>query len=367
MTKKVVKKKVASKSVKKPVTKKTVTKKVAKATVAQAVKPQQQPDVVVAQAKVEIKSAAKPVSVSKPSSKKNRIIVGMVLLLVFGLVVMESVSILKTKSDQQRAFIDQGSFGLRNGDVANRATYKGVTQLIINPLDTIYLVDNTTNRVLVYDALKKEYVFTIDKEQVGGEDFRPIAVDGDKEGNVYIVDQASQSIVKFSPEGKLLTRIPAANCDNVCVEPGGTILATEKLRMQLVRFDQTGQEVKRIGGKGKGNGKFLNVYRMDVDEKGTIYVLDLAKAGIQVFSEKGKFIRQWPLKFTPNSLTAVFVKDQKVYVNDFEGQMVWAYTTKGKPAWRIRAAWPVSPVQDSQSMYYLPNANGVGYFKLEQY
>ncbi|MCK5242967.1 6-bladed beta-propeller [bacterium] len=345
--------------------KKVTSKKVAKA------KPSAAPVSVVSEKPLETVVPPRPekapeLQATKGPRLKGRIIAAVVIIALVGLVVLETAVIISKKSSQERAFIQKGSFGMRGGDFKNRMTYNGVVILKITNQDKLFLVDNILGRILMYDAKTKEYVLTIDKTQTGKDNFKPFDVDSDSQGNIYAMDATNQEIVVFSPKGELLRNWSAPLCNAITIDQEDNILVTDGNKMQIVRYNSEGQIIDRIGGKGKGRGKFLHVYHMDVDDKGNVYVLDLSKKKVQIFSNKGKFICDWSLDFTPNTLSALFVKDQIVYINDFEGQMVWAYSIKGKLVWRIAAKWPVSPVQDSQNNYYMPDISGVGYFSLEK-
>jgi hypothetical protein len=302
---------------------------------------------------------------AKPSRlSRNHLLVGLVLAVAGALVLWEAATVFKTKNAQQRTLALQGNFGMRGGDLSNPATYSGPIQLRINPNDKLFLVDVNLNRILVYDAKEKKYLTTLDKVQAGQEGFRPIAVDGDAQDLIYVLDKNDQTIKVFSVAGKLLRIFPAANSDALCVEPQGSLLLSDKQTMQIVRMDAQGNVLKRIGRKGGGNGEFLNLLSIVTDPEGMIYTLDIEKAAVQIFNGQGKFIKQWGLKFKPSGLSSIFYREKKLYVADFNGT-IYAYKPNGSLVWRIKASWPLSPVQDSAGLYYVPNENGIGYYELQ--
>ena len=62
---------------------------------------------------------------------------------------------------------------------------------------------------------------------------------------------------------------------------------------QLIVFDEQLQYSHVIGGSGKGNGKFLNITGIAVDNKGYLYVADCALHCIQKFTLTGQFVSQF--------------------------------------------------------------------------
>ena len=61
---------------------------------------------------------------------------------------------------------------------------------------------------------------------------------------------------------------------------------------------KTGQEKLKIGTRGKESGKFLQIHQLEVDSTGRIYVGDIGKSVIAVFSPYGDFIREIPWQGT---------------------------------------------------------------------
>jgi len=340
-----------------------------KKTVAPKGRHEEQPSVSQPGINFPLKSVESPVAAvpgdrpEKSEGKKVGFIVAAVLIGIIGLVVFEMTYILKTQSAQQRIFRKIGDFGMRGGDVTNPQTYKGVLIQKLDSQERLYLVDSTLNRILVYDTKSKKYLLTIDKNTVGKENFRPYDVDATPDGNIYIVDGLNMEIICVSAGGKLLRRWPVAQSNSLCVDPDGNIVTIDRARFQVVRYSPEGEELLRFGNREK----IPNVYRLDTDARGNVYLLDLTKQSIIVYSKKGKYLYSWRLKFKPDAISAVYVKNKIVYINDFNGGLVWAYTVKGKLLWRIRKEWPVAPVSSDENIFYLPTNQGIGYFSLDKY
>lgn len=118
--------------------------------------------------------------------------------------------------------------------------------------DELYISDFTSQSVLVLDRHTGEQLRSIG--QPGGEDghfIRPLGLDVDDEGNLYVADVIKCRLQKFSPRGKLL-------------------FAT--------------------GQTGRTPGNFVRPKNLVVDAEGLIYVVDAAFNNVQMFNAEGQVL-----------------------------------------------------------------------------
>ncbi len=102
------------------------------------------------------------------------------------------------------------------------------------------------------------YSLTQEWGSVGVEDGqfrRPIGIDVDAVGNVYVADNLTGRIQKFDPQGTLLAS---------------------------------------WGGLGAGDGSFVDLIDVDVDFAGNVYALDFRANTVQRFDPSGEFVTSWP-------------------------------------------------------------------------
>jgi sugar lactone lactonase YvrE len=175
----------------------------------------------------------------------------------------------------------------------------------------------------------------------------------DPDDNFWMVDEGSNMIVKFSPEGKVLMTLgrkpedfagipgPVAEDESAGGKSGGALLQQlllsarpagaagpgggpgaggggEGLNMgpfatfnretdvawdpagnifvsdgynnkRVVKFDKNGNFVKAFGSRGHGPGQFEDVHTIQVDHQGLVYVGDRSNKRIQVFDNDGNF------------------------------------------------------------------------------
>lgn len=173
----------------------------------------------------------------------------------------------------------------------------------------------------------------------------------DPEDNLWVVDEGSNMIVKYSPEGKILMTLgrkpedfagipgPVAEGQSSGGRSGGAIemellleaktgehvpppapgggggegFSTGPFAMfnretdvawdkdgnifvsdgynnkRVVKFDKNGRFIKDFGSRGKGPGQFEDVHSIQVDHAGNVYVGDRANKRLNVFDNDGNF------------------------------------------------------------------------------
>ncbi|HET6144929.1 MAG TPA: peptidyl-alpha-hydroxyglycine alpha-amidating lyase family protein [Candidatus Acidoferrales bacterium] len=172
----------------------------------------------------------------------------------------------------------------------------------------------------------------------------------DPQDNIWMVDEGSNMIVKFSPEGKILmtlgrkpedfSGVPGPVAENqssggvsggaierqllLATRPGGAPPMTEQggggegfntgpfamfnretdvawdaegnifvsdgyNNKRVVKFDKNGRFVKDFGSRGKGPGQFEDVHTIQVDHAGNVYVGDRSNKRLSVFDNDGNY------------------------------------------------------------------------------
>ncbi len=145
----------------------------------------------------------------------------------------------------------------------------------------------------------------------------------DPEDNIWVIDQMSNMIIKFNPEGQQVMLLgrkaeaipvparppapPAAGApvgagaqNDVFNRPsdvawdaqGNIYVADGQGNSRVAKFTKDGVFVKSWGSKGTGEGQFDVVRGIQIDAAGNVYVGDGANHRIQVFDTDGNFKRQ---------------------------------------------------------------------------
>ena len=164
----------------------------------------------------------------------------------------------------------------------------------------------------------------------------------DRDGNLWAGDVGAHTFRKFSRDGQVLLTIGTAGeagdwneaagshklnqPNDVAVAANGDIFIVEghtpgpKGDARVLKFDKTGKFLTQWGGKGTAPGQFEVAHGIAIDAKGLLWVADRENQRIQVFDQKGAFVREMKYAGLP---CAMDIGRQYVYmVNGFAGQLV---------------------------------------------
>ena len=162
----------------------------------------------------------------------------------------------------------------------------------------------------------------------------------DPGGNVWTTDNANHTVVKFSPDGKVLMSLGEKDVPgederhfnkptDVAFAPNGDVYVSDGYgNSRVVKFDKTGKFLLAWGRKGAGEGQFNLPHAVRLDSKGNVYVADRENQRIQVFDPVGKFLRQFANGVSPYGL--FITQDDTLFVADGVAHKVLKMTTEGK-------------------------------------
>lgn len=138
------------------------------------------------------------------------------------------------------------------------------------------------------------------------------AVRVDREDNVWAVDEGSNMVIKFNPEGRVVMVIgrrpemadgltagapplpPQPYVFNRPTDVGwdaaGNIFVTDGYgNSRVVKFDKNGRFIKSAGSRGSQPGQLNLPHTMTMDAQGNVYVGDRSNARVQVFDNDLNF------------------------------------------------------------------------------
>jgi DNA-binding beta-propeller fold protein YncE len=212
------------------------------------------------------------------------------------------------------------------------------------------------------------------------------AVRVDREDNIWVVDEGSNMVIKFDPDGRVLmtmgrkpeaipvpppppppapappaagaappapqgTGVPGDNFNrptDVAWDAGGNIYVADGAgnNSRIAKFDRNGKYLKSWGSRGSGPGQFNVPHTIAVDAQGLVYVGDRANNRIQVFDGEGTFKTQFvnvgspaaicitpgPRQFlyASNSNPSDSMDNGEIYKMTLDGKIVGKFGTAGK-------------------------------------
>jgi NHL repeat-containing protein len=133
------------------------------------------------------------------------------------------------------------------------------------------------------------------------------AVRVDRQDNIWVVDEGTNMVIKFNPEGRVVmvlgrrpepvagafdSTLPAAPAEkyrfgrptDVTFDQQGNIFVSDGyVNSRVVKYDKNGRFVKAVGDRGAGPNQLNTPHSITSDAQGNIYVGDRGNARVQVF------------------------------------------------------------------------------------
>lgn len=173
----------------------------------------------------------------------------------------------------------------------------------------------------------------------------------DKKDDVWLVDRNHCQVMKFTPQGKLLTTIgtrgyrsdtgadptdfssssyksvthpggPFNLPAGVAIAPSGEMFFADGYGNCCVhKFSPEGKHILSWGAPGNGPGEFNLPHAVWIDRRGRVLVADRENDRVQAFTQEGKFLSIWPSRLIGPA--AFYVdKEDAVYIPEHNGGLV---------------------------------------------
>jgi len=166
------------------------------------------------------------------------------------------------------------------------------TDVAISSDGTKYVADAVRGVIFVFDA-KERHV-----QSFGHEGFKPVGIAVHK-NELYVSDFGTQSVLVLDRyDGTQLRTIGGPGGEDgqfvrplgIDVDDDGIVYVCDVLKCRLQKFDPEGNLIHAVGTIGDTAGSFVRPKHISVDESGIVYVADAAFDNIQMFNEEGQVL-----------------------------------------------------------------------------
>jgi DNA-binding beta-propeller fold protein YncE len=167
----------------------------------------------------------------------------------------------------------------------------------------LYVSDTVARFVRVFDVPEGKS-YRIGDEDGAGQLIKPIGLDIDAAGNLYVADIGGKAIMVYGPDRQFLRRIGGekwfTRLSSVTVDPAGSRVygvdlggvSSENHRVRV--FDaRTGAHVADIGRRGSGPGEFNLPRDLAIGLDGRLYVVDGGNFRVVVFDKDGRYLHSF--------------------------------------------------------------------------
>ena len=172
----------------------------------------------------------------------------------------------------------------------------------------------------------------------------------DRQDNIWVVDEGSNIVIKFDPEGRVVmtlgrkpeaitipyARPPAGGYGNppgsgipgdnfqrptdVAFDAAGNIFVSDGyINSRIAKFDKNGKFIKSWGSTGKAPGQMDYPHGLATDSQGNVYLADRRNGRIQVFDNEGNVKTQFTSGGTPYAVCMTQGPQQYLYVANSGG------------------------------------------------
>ncbi|WP_242615375.1 6-bladed beta-propeller [Sphaerotilus mobilis] len=167
----------------------------------------------------------------------------------------------------------------------------------------IYVSDTVARHVRVFDVGAGQH-HRIGEEDGEGQLVKPIGLDVDAAGRLYVADIGTRTIQVYGPDRRFLRRIGGAGwfsrLTSVTVDAAGERVYAVDIggvgsELHRVRvFDaRSGAHLQDIGRRGSGEGEFNLPRDIAIGRDGRLYVVDGGNFRVVVFDAQGRYLRHF--------------------------------------------------------------------------
>lgn len=166
----------------------------------------------------------------------------------------------------------------------------------------VFVSDTVKRMVVAFDKPQNKFIQIGTKQP--GELFKPMGLDVDNQGNLYVCDASQKHVVVFDRDGTFLRTIGRredfSRPSGLTVDPDGNrvfVVDTGGVQSdwhRVVVYDaRTGEFLRHISKRGSEDGELNLPREATIAADGNLYVVDGGNFRVQVFTPQGEFLHSF--------------------------------------------------------------------------
>ena len=235
-------------------------------------------------------------------------------------------------------------FVLKIGKGPGKYNFRYPRGIAVDAAGNVYVADTWNHRIMKFSSNGKFITKWGSYGKEGNYQFYgPNGIAVDAAGNVYVADTYNHRIMKFSSDGKFIKKWGSNGSKNnqfkypsgIAVDGAGNVYVADTENHRIMKFSSNGKFITKWGSYGKGAYHFNNPFGIAVDTAGNVYVADTYNHRIMKFSSNGKFITKWGSSgsgdyqfYSPSGI--VVDAAGNVYVADASNCRIMKFDSDGK-------------------------------------
>jgi len=185
----------------------------------------------------------------------------------------------------------------QGGTGTGKGQFDSPRAIAVDVAGNIFVADTNNWRIEKFSP-NGTYITTIGTKGMGyGQLGEPNGIAIDRAGNIYVAEVASNHRVqKLAPDGTFIAEWAPGlyGPRRIAIGPDDSIYVVDQGRARIVKFNPDGQVLTMWGSSGSGDGQFADHTSVAVDPAtNKVYVADPINRRIQVFDSDGKFLTKW--------------------------------------------------------------------------
>ena len=156
----------------------------------------------------------------------------------------------------------------------------------------VYVADQLNDRIQKFDGAGNFVCSWVGDYDLDGPSARPQALAVDNQNNLYV--NALGRIEKYDQRGRFLSSWgDDINAWDIAIDSQGNFYMTDVASSSVIKYGPSGNLITQWGDYGAGAGQFDSPTGISVDGQNNVYVADSNNDRIQKFTSNGGYVDEW--------------------------------------------------------------------------